>query len=339
MYMEEIKRTKSEYGGFLPIELNPGNEYFTTYEQYLSRYNTVKAALSELIGSLGCEKIFIPYYYCPSTTVAIKKTGVEVNFYHIDENLKPIDLPDENNSIVLLVDYFGICGDKVKEIAKTIKNAEVILDFAHDFYEEPVIGEHRHNIYSAKKFFGVPDGAYLISTKTLLHIELPSHASGYSEYLIKTYEEGTNAAYSLKKEVDNKLADNYDCMSMLAIGLLMNVDFDRVKGQRLRNYYVLKEATSDYNELVLPKHCVAYLFPFLLTGKGRELKKILIENKVFVPTLWVGEELKANGNKYELGMMNDCVFLPMDQRYSEEDMKYISLILEKNVRHLMHEDT
>ena len=26
--MREIKRTKAEYGGFLPLELNPGKEYF-----------------------------------------------------------------------------------------------------------------------------------------------------------------------------------------------------------------------------------------------------------------------------------------------------------------------
>lgn len=327
-----IYQKGKEYGGFLPLELNPGNEYFADYEQYLCRYNTVKAGLNELIKSLECDKMFIPYYYCPSTTEAIKKTGVEVKFYHIDDNLKPIDLPDENNSIVLLVDYFGICGDKVKEIAKTIKNAEVIFDFAHGFFEEPVIDEHRYNIYSAKKFFGVPDGAYLISKTILPSIEIPSYASGYSEYLIKSYEEGTNAAYRLKKEVDKKLADNYGPMSMFAMGLLKNVNYNRVKQQRIRNYKALKSSLDIFNELTLPESCAAYQFPLLIRDKGRVLKKCLIENKVYVPTLWEGEDLKSNGNEYEIGMMNDCVFLPMDQRYSEEDMKNISLIIEKNIR-------
>lgn len=337
--MEEIKRTKNEYGGFLPLELNPGNEYFTDYEHCLSRYNTVKAALDELVGRLGCDRIFIPYYYCPSTKEAIKKTGIDVRFYHINDKLLPMDLPDESNSIVLLVDYFGICGDKVKEIAKTLENAEVIFDFAHDFFEKPVIEEHRHNIYSAKKFFGVPDGAYLISKTMLPNIVSPSFASGYSEYLIKSYEEGTNAAYLMKKEVDKKLADNYGAMSMLAMGLLMNVDYDRIMDQRIKNYIALREAVNAFNEMDLPESCAAYQFPLLIKEKGRALKKILIENKVFVSTLWTGEELKNNGNDYEIGMMKDCVFLPMDQRYSEEDMRYISGLIEKSVRCLMYEDT
>ena len=60
---------------------------------------------------------------------------------------------------------------------------------------------------------------------------------------------------------------------------------------------------------------------------------------MFVSTLWEGECLKRNGNEYEISMMNDCVFLPIDQRYSEEDMGYISGLIEKNVRRLMYENT
>lgn len=51
--MQEIIRTKNEYGGFLPLELNPGNEYFVEYEDMLCRFNSVKAALNYLIIRLG----------------------------------------------------------------------------------------------------------------------------------------------------------------------------------------------------------------------------------------------------------------------------------------------
>lgn len=321
--MREIKRTKAEYGGFLPLELNPGKEYFADYEEWLGRFNSVKAALDFLIGRLGQVKIYIPYYYCPSTTDAIRNMCAEVCFYHIDSELMPLDLPDEKGSMVLLVDYFGICTDRIVRLIHGFKNAEVILDRAHSFYSKPIIGAHIHNVYSAKKFFGIPDGAYLISKTVLPHLKSPTNAHEYSGYLILSYEKGANASYQIKKEVDKRLANHYDSMSKLSIGLLQNVDHDRVKKTRIENFRILYEAFKDINELALPEVCPSYQFPFLIRNKGRVIKKMLIENHIFVSTLWSGKDLQKYGNPFELSMMDNAVFLPMDQRYDADDMKYL----------------
>ncbi len=321
--MSELKRGKAEYGGFLPLELNPGTEYFAGYENRLCRFNTVKAALDFLIKRLEAEKIYIPYYYCPSTGEAIRKTGINILFYHIDENLTPVDIPDNKGSIVLLVDYFGVCGQRVEKIARSFRKAEVILDRAHAFYEKPLMEAHIYNVYSAKKFFGVPDGAYLIGKNVLPNQEIPVEAYSYTEYLITAYEEGTDAAYAKKKEVDQMLAANYNCMSKLSLGLLKNVDYNRVREQREDNYKTLFEAFKKVNELVLPEKCAAYQFPLLLSDAGNRIKKVLIADKIFVSTLWSGEDLKEKGNTFEINMMNNAVFLPIDQRYDYEDMKYI----------------
>ena len=37
----------------------------------------------------------IPYYYCPSTTEALKQSGVDISFYHISSDLCPEKIPDE----------------------------------------------------------------------------------------------------------------------------------------------------------------------------------------------------------------------------------------------------
>ena len=37
---------KSEYGGYLPLELNSGTEMFERYSKYLKRFNSVKAFFS-----------------------------------------------------------------------------------------------------------------------------------------------------------------------------------------------------------------------------------------------------------------------------------------------------
>ena len=321
--MLNLKRTKAEYGGFLPFELNPGRELFAKYEPWLMRFNTAKASLHYLLSTIGIRKIYIPYYYCPSTTEAIKKVVPEVLFYHIDENLMPIDLQDKSDTAVLLVDYFGIRSKEVIALAKRFKKTEVILDFAHSFYTEPLIKEKVHCVYSAKKLLGIPDGSYLISKVAGSSEEKLTDAASYVEYLVMSYERGTNAAYSKKKETDRLLASNYAGMSKLALGLLENVDYDRVYNRRRENYEFLRQHFEKINELALPESVAAYQFPLLQKGIGQMVKKILIEQKIFVSTLWTGEELNKSGSEFELTMSRDTVFLPMDQRYDLEDMMYI----------------
>ncbi len=322
--MEDRKRTREEYGGFLPLELNPGQELFAKYENFLLRFNSVKAALAYLLDRLQCRKIYIPYYYCPSTIEAIKRMGKEVCFYHVDDQLMPIAVPDEQDSGVLLVDYFGVRGRQINALAKSFQSAEVIIDRAHSFYAAPVIERHIHNLYSAKKFFGVPDGAYLISAHFVSAGQVPTEAYDYAGYLVLTYEKGTNAAYAMKKEADNVIADNYGCMSKLAIGLLQNVDYERVAGRRSANYKTLHSALKDRNELMLPEDCIPYQYPMLIREQGSDIKRKLIEDRIFVSTLWSGKELMRNGNPFELDMSKHCIFLPLDQRYYESDMEYIA---------------
>lgn len=321
--MAAIKRTKKEYGGFLPLELNDREEYFAKYEPYLMRFNSVKAAFYEVIKKSNKDKIYIPYYYCPSTIEAIKKTGIETVFYHIDSNLEIESVSDDKDSIVLLVDYFGIKDAYVNTKVKEFIQAEVIIDRAHDFYAKPVDQYNIHNVYSAKKFFGIPDGAYLVSRQAHSQKQILSEGNKYASYLLKTYECGTNVSYSMKKDTDLYLATNYACMSKLSLGLLKNIDYLKVKEKRCSNYEVLRKAFIHINELSLPIDCPAHQFPLLIKGKGEKIKHDLVEEKIYVSTLWSGDDLKQKGNEYEVNMMKNTIFLPIDQRYNAEDMEYL----------------
>ena len=52
-------------------------------------------------------------------------------------------------------------------------------------------------------------------------------------------------------------------------------------------------------------------------------------------TLWSGENLLNNGNGFELDMSKHCIFLPIDQRYNESDIRYIA----RKVKVFMDEDS
>ena len=322
MTMYNIRKHK-EYGGFLPLELNPGKEYYSEYAANMRRFNSFKAALYFLLNKIKCKKIWVPYYYCPTTINAIKACKLEVEFYHINKNFFPCDLENESDCAVLLVNYFGVSQTAVEKMLRKINGAKVIIDNAHAFFSKPIIQKNIYNIYSAKKFFGVPDGAYLISEEITSDCDVESCSLKYVDYLIKSYELGTNAAYQDKKNADKYIAKNYAPMSKLALGLLRNVDYNRAQHQRYDNFDYMRQAFFYVNELSITCGYSAYLFPLLLKGKGQFLKKKLVEKKIYVPTLWNDEKYARVFNEFETYMAQDALFLPVDQRYDVLDMEYI----------------
>ena len=67
-----------------------------------------------------------------------------------------------------MVNYYGqLTNDKVVFLKK--KFNRIILDNTQAFYQRPLLGID--TIYSCRKFFGVPDGAYL-SSDCILNEEL-----------------------------------------------------------------------------------------------------------------------------------------------------------------------
>ena len=318
-----------EYGGFLPLELNPGKEWFASYDDSIFRFNSCKSAIACLLKNLHKKTVWLPYYYCPSTTKAILSLGYNVEFYHIDQTFSPCRFSDDKDSCIVLVNFWGINEKAITVCLEKIKYADVIIDNAHAFFSKPVLSNRIHNIYSAKKFFGVPDGAYLISLTDIIELETElSNSYEYAAFLVKSYEVGTNAAYDAKKVSDGVIANNYGNMSKLAKGLLENVDYVRVYKQRLKNFKYLREKFNDVNGIQIEADYSAYLFPLLLDGNGGVIKDKLISRKIYVPTLWRNDIDGRVYNDFEESLSKNVLFLPIDQRYNLKDMCFIFNIIE-----------
>lgn len=68
------------------------------------------------------------------------------------------------------------------------------------------------------------------------------------------------------------------------------------------------------------------MYPFLIR-EGEYLKQELIRCKIYVPTLWKGALNFPELNQFASHWIKDLVLLPIDQRYDEKDMQYISDIV------------
>src|SRR5690606_31516894 len=103
--------------------------------------------------------VHVPFHTCDATLEPFKRMGVETKFYGLKEDLEPASLPDlQAGEYFLWTNYYGLCGPLTERL-KLHYGDRLILDDTHDFFH----GAHpgHWSFTSARKYFGVPDGAYL----------------------------------------------------------------------------------------------------------------------------------------------------------------------------------
>lgn len=321
---------RKEYGGYLPLEISEGEDWFSGCGgEPVLRTNSAKAAMYFAIRDLKARKIYAPYYMCRSVREMLRETGMEVEFYYLNEKLLPRLPHVEPEAAVLLVNYYGVMEEPVREEALGLCGscAGVVIDQSHGFFARPVPGEGVTNIYSCRKFFGVPDGGYLVGKHSEISLE-PETVSGHFSYLVTSSEQGTNAAYKEKQESDRYFYGNYKGMSRITRGMLSAVDYEGIRKKRRENLGCLHRLLGEKNRLEFSgTDAPAYLYPFLPKGPegtGKRIKSALVAENIYVPTLWrelLTPELEGT---LEYDLSENGVYLPVDQRYGPEDMEYLA---------------
>jgi hypothetical protein len=233
----------------------------------------------------------------------------------------------DRDDAVLLVNYFGVYRSNISRWLETDTN--LIIDHCQAFYEEPVMKNGVLNFYAFKKFFGVPDGAFVIGEHAEdFHLKQKSGLD-IADYLIGSMVEGTGPWYSRKKEVDDIIASEKLGASYLTRAMIRGIDYEAVKKKRRLNYSRYLEAFDKINLIRTDtdENAVPYMYPLNI---GTDIRKELISRKIFVPTLWADTMDSRFEGTSEYFLSKNTLFLPLDQRYTTKDMDYII----QNVREL-----
>ena len=148
-------------GGYFELELSRGEEYHSD----AIRLNTGRNAFEYILRAKKYNKVYLPYYTCDVMLEPITKLNLDYEFYFIDSNFVPIFNYSnvQENEVFVYNNYFGICDEQTREVAPHCKN--LIIDNSQAFYSKPIKGVD--TFYSPRKFFGLPDGAYLYTDKLL----------------------------------------------------------------------------------------------------------------------------------------------------------------------------
>ncbi|PCH68709.1 MAG: hypothetical protein COC06_09055 [Bacteroidales bacterium] len=315
-------------GGYFELERVGGKEFYP----HLLKLNTGRNCLEYLIRAGNFKKIYLPMFSCKVLLEPINKLDIEYEFYSIDQNLNPVltKLPKQDE-VLLYINYFGIKDLAVIELNHQVEN--LIIDNSQAFFSNSV--SDLGTFYSARKFFGVPDGAYLLSNLNL-KIELKRDFSwDRMGHLLKRLELGAESGYSDFRENSIKLSQQPILqMSELTKSLLSQIDYSKAKQRREENFLYLHQQLSGINQLDLTDLDVNGPMVYPLYVENENLRKKLIQNKIFVASYWpnVLEECPSNSLDYKLAKY--ILPLPVDQRYTIEDMERICnvllAVLEKN---------
>lgn len=309
-----------EIGGYFEIEFS--NVKFEEIHQDAIKLNTARNCLEYILSAGKYSKIFLPYYTCDAVLEPVIRHGISYEFYHIDKNLEPIEIPaTKSGEVFLYTNYFGIKGQYCSELAN--RKINLIIDNSQALFA-PRVGE-TDTFYSLRKFVGVADGAFLYCKKRIdLPVEKTSSADRVS-HLYKRKDFGAPFGYDAFKTNDESL-DNLPLSEMSASTktFLKTYDFEKNKITRERNFLYVHHELGQLNNLKIDiKNLDAPLcYPFL--NNQMRSKNDLANNGIFIPTYWTNVlEWINEKDCAERMLVNDLLPLPIDQRYTLEDLRFL----------------
>jgi hypothetical protein len=308
-------------GGYFELELPRKNEHYHD----AIKLNTAKNALKLVLDEKKPDLIYVPLYLCQGIFELFNSLNLPYTVYNLDKHLEPLNLPVlSTREMFLYVNYFSI-KEKYSEHLEKIYSNKLIVDNCQAFYALP--SKESYSIYSARKFFGVPDGAYLYGL---------NHSS--TDHLTK--DVSLERMHHLLGRIASSPADYYDnylqneklltnqpvkSMSILTDRILGSIDYQQVRQCRENNFALLHHEIGYLNQLPvdLSKVNGPMAYPLLIKQKG--LKDYLIENNVFIATYW--PEIVTPIDSAEKDFVSYLLALPVDQRYGADEMQHIALLI------------
>lgn len=306
-----------EIGGYFGLEDLANKEFYGG----LLALNSGCNALLYLLKARKIKKLHIPYYLCDSVSNLLRKHGCDFDYYHVDQQFEPIfDQQLAQGEYLYIVNLYGQITEE-KTLALKEHYGQLILDHSQAFFQKPIEGID--TIYSCRKYFGVPDGAYL-ATDAVLYEELEQDVSkDRMAHILGRYEGTASEYYADFRSSNDILAEvPLRTMSNLTRNLMGAFDYERSRQIRNENYAYLERELGVDNPLNLTLPEGAFAYPFLVED-GIPVRNKLAQQKIYIPLLWpnVLDECPEESLEYQYAA--NILPLPCDQRYGIEDMAYL----------------
>jgi len=314
-------------GGFFELEIVEGN---SLYHDNAIKLSTGRACLNYILKTRKPSKVYIPFYCCNALIEPIILNDIEYEFYSIDKQLELKILPKlKVTEIIIYINFFGI-KEKYLNTLLNFFGDKLVIDNTHSFFTKGYKTKNG-SFSSARKYFGVPDGAFLymdepekykINIKRNQNISVNHNVNRLLGLQEKAYVEYLEYEKSLNSDIEE--------ISILSEKILSTINYTEVRKTRNDNFDFFRNEFDKLNQLTIDKSVTdCFCYPLLLE-KPIEKEKLYAE-KIFVPNLWL-DTLSRNEKKdydIECKLSLELLPLPIDHRYSTKDLHRVSDALKK----------
>ncbi len=318
-----------EIGSFIELQFPKGREFYSQ-EKNIARLNTGRAAIWHAFRATGCKAIWLPCYQCDTVRDFLKRKNVEIKYYHIDKDFNPTDLEPKDDEAVLFVNYYGVmAASRMAALARHYEH--VIIDNSQAFFSRPL--PDCMNVYSCRKFVGVPDGAYVIGEDVdKFKDEYPQcHSSDTALFLFQRIEYGCEGKAYQSRGLNEHRIDTEDCMRMskLTRTILDGTDYNKIIHKRKENFKIACDLLGNVNHLNAIQYyddeTIPMVYPLVIEDDG--LLRRLQDAKHFQGHWWSYLCDEMPENTFEHWLSRYVIPITIDQRYGEKELEYLANII------------
>ena len=326
------------------VEVNIFRYLKTFHTQF---YDSGRSALKALLTHIPAKRVLLPGYICESVRDCFNTN--EVFYYKINKEMKicwkdVLNKAKNNIDIVYLHFFNGYIDasynfEELIELQKIYKFL-IIEDTTHSlFTNKNIVGDYC--VCSLRKWFPVPDGGVLYSAKN----KLPLKCLEQNEWFSVRYKAmQLKTMYLTGKQIDKadflaifaeaeKALDeqeNIYRLSNISKKLLEKIDVKKMINARCRNVEYLNDyfQKTHIKNVSMGQSGQVPLFYTLLVQNRDDIRRMLIDNKIYCPVHWpLYSEIENISSSIYINLHE--LSIPIDQRYSYGDMQYIADIFRK----------
>ena len=345
---DKMVTTMREYGSefdFIEKDCSIQNiwNHYSSFHILRCGRDAVLATAKILKNQYGISTVWAPALSCSSMFDGFVAMGLSVNFYPIDEKFNP--LPDEkidySNSAILFMLYYGVTDHKiVDDFVRNHPECVSVIDISHALWNE---NTYKINadifIGSIRKSVGVVNGGIFLSNKYSINVKNSSNQftilrnrafqrkNDYNTTLDSDIKKEYRALFAEAEASLERERDVY-CADINSINTIMSINVKELQHRRISNFntlYNLLLNGKGYKLLV--NHIIAGATPFslpVIVNNQNEIQESLAKTGVYAPILWPISDIAKQICPFSKQVAENMLSLPIDQRYTMEDMREIA---------------
>ena len=339
----KVKEIGSEFWSVDKGDTNNSLDYLKIngdYRLVMSGRTAIDYVLKEI--SDDKKVVYMPNYCCQSMVTPFLDNGYKIVYYSCDviNNKYFVDI-NTDCSVFFAMSYFGYSSSNMDNYISLFRKRKIVVieDITHRLLcDINYCPKSTYLVASLRKWFPIISGGIAVSVNGMFKNNLETYNVNQEFVSVKTKAMNLKKEYILgnfnnKNEflklysISNHLIEDYwnKAIDNESKDFLIHLDIGKIKKTRINNCKVIERLLKNNKKIkLLYKYrngdCPLFV-PIILNDRD-EIRKKLIEDKIYLPVHWPNDNSENIIYDLELSLIND-------QRYNEYNIeKYVNKLIE-----------